>query len=270
MTENERSRESPGDNTGWTDAGRMLGEGIGLVFTDRHGGVSPPPFDSLNLAYHTGDEPENVRRNREKAAKGLGVAPDRFVYLRQAHGLHVAGAGSGDASRSRDSLIGAPEGTDGAFTTQRRVVLSVLTADCVPIALALPEAGMVAMLHAGWRGTVGNIVASALRAMGRDLAPDAVEIRAVMGPAIGPCCYEVDEGRARLFVERYGESSAVVRGTEGWRVDLLRANFLNLTAAGVREENIGRLGGCTCCESRYFSFRRDGVTGRQGAYVFLR
>ncbi|RJP31790.1 MAG: peptidoglycan editing factor PgeF [Actinobacteria bacterium] len=265
MTASEHSGRRPKGSAGWIYAGDLLGKNIGLIFTDRRGGASPPPFDSLNLAYHTGDEPDNVVRNRAEVAQTLGIPEKRFVYLDQVHGLHVVRAALPDGGSTGEAILAA----DGVFTTQRGVVLSVLTADCVPIAVGLPAAGIVAMLHAGWRGTVGNIAGCALHGMRMELGLDPGEIHVVMGPAIGPCCYEVDEGRARLFVERYGEKSKVVTGEDGRRLDLLRANLLNLIEAGVREENISGVGGCTCCDDRYYSFRRDGVTGRQGAFVFL-
>jgi YfiH family protein len=269
VTANEHSETSPAHDCGWIDAGDLLDKEIGLIFTDRCGGLSPPPFDSLNLAYHTGDDPGNVLGNRMRVAAGMGVASERFVYMQQVHGLRVARTAVRDGMRVSIDPEATIAATDGIYTTERGVVLSVLTADCVPVAIAAPAAGVVAMLHAGWRGTLGNIVGPALAAMEYELGLDPGEVRAVMGPAIGPCCYEVDEGRAHLFVEKYGVDSMVVAGKEGRRLDLFRANLLNLLEAGVREENIGRVGGCTCCEKRYFSFRRDGVTGRQGAFVFM-
>ena len=263
MTDSDHSGRSSGINSSWIDAGNLLGEGIGLVFTDRYGGLSPPPFDSLNLAYHTGDKPHNVFDNRMMVAAALGAPRERFVYLEQVHGLRVVKAEiRGDGN---ETVLAA---SDGAYTLQQGVVLSVLTADCVPIAMALPAAGAVVMLHAGWRGTVGNIVGSALEAIGRELVYDTGEIRAVMGPAVGPCCYEVDEGRAQLFVERYGVGEEVVTGKSMRRLDIIKANKINMLEAGLKEENISTVGGCTCCEERYFSFRREGVTGRQGAFVF--
>ncbi|MBN2026256.1 MAG: peptidoglycan editing factor PgeF [Actinobacteria bacterium] len=268
MTANDHSETSPVRGAGWIDAGGLLGDKIRLVFTDRRGGVSSPPYDSLNLAYHTGDEPRNVFDNRMRVAAKMCVAAERFIYLQQVHGVRVARTTLGDLKGSENGLDAVIAETDGVFTTEKGVVLSVLTADCVPIALALPSAGVVAMLHAGWRGTIGNIVASALDGIKRETGLDPGEIKAVMGPAIGPCCYEVDEGRARLFVEKYGEESNVVTGEGRRRPDLFRANLINLLEAGVRHGNISRVGGCTCCEGRYFSFRRDGVTGRQGAFVY--
>lgn len=268
MTDNDHSGRSAGIYSGWIDAGNLLGEGIGLVFTDRYGGLSPPPFDSLNLAYHTGDEPDNVCGNRRIVASALGVPKERFVYLEQVHGLRVARAETRGELRNGDGNEAVIAASDGAYTLQQGVVLSVLTADCVPIAMALPAAGAVVMLHAGWRGTIGNILGSALEVMGRELVCDTGEIRAVMGPAVGPCCYEVDEGRARLFVEKYGVEGGVVTGKSKRRLDIIKANKINMLEAGLKEENISMVGGCTCCDARYFSFRREGVTGRQGAFVY--
>ena len=254
----------PGDT--WIDAGDLLGEGVGLLFTDRGGGVSPSPYATLNLAVHTGDVMDNVARNRLRVARSLGMPPWDFTFLEQVHGLRVVEGERGSAATGARTLPAA----DGVFTAETGLALAVLTADCLPLALAVPSAGMVALLHAGWRGTLGDIAARALRAMRDRAAFAARDVRAVMGPAIGPCCYRVDEGRARAFVEKYGESSKVVGGEGGRRLDLFRANALNLVREGVEEAHIHRVGGCTCCERRFFSYRRDGVTGRQGAFIYLR
>lgn len=273
MTANEkRARESRGrarrPRPAWTEAGGLLGEGIGLVFTTRVGGVSPAPHDSLNLAFHTGDDPANVTANRAALATAIDIPPERFVFLEQVHGASVArvnGKGRHGAAPGQE----VPS-CDGAFTTVPGLALSVLTADCVPVAVGFPSCGTVALLHAGWRGTIANIAAAALRMIRAELGLDPDEARAVLGPAIAPCCYEVDEGRASLFVERYGRRSGVVAGAGGMSLDLARANTLNLLEAGVKEENVSRVGGCTCCDGRYFSYRRDGTTGRQGTFLFLR
>ncbi|MEW6554968.1 MAG: peptidoglycan editing factor PgeF [Actinomycetota bacterium] len=250
----------------WSDAGGFLGEGMGLVFTDRHGGFSSPPYDTLNLAFHTGDDGAVIVRNRMVVSHALGIAPRDFVYLEQVHDTRVARITARPVPCEGGASPPVVEGADGACTAVRGLALAVLTADCVPIALADESIPAVAVVHAGWKGTIGDIAAAALRAMGADPR----RVKAVLGPSIAPCCYEVDEGRAGLFVERYGEKSEVVTGKAGRNLDLVRANALNLMEAGVREENLLAVGGCTCCDGRYFSFRRDGVTGRQGAFVFLR
>jgi polyphenol oxidase len=262
-----RSRRS---GAGWIDAGSLLGSGIGLTFTDRSGGVSPAPYDTLNLALNTGDEADNVHENRLEVSRQVNIPQERFIYLEQVHGLDVARAGLEYDGMGAGALRGALASTDGVFTTEEGLVLSVLTADCVPVAIAEHQAGVVAMLHAGWRGTIGNIVGIAMEMMATGVGIRRGKARVVLGPSIAPCCYVVDEGRARLFVERYGENGVVAKAAEGSRLDLVRANILNLIKAGVREENIVALGGCTCCEKRYFSYRRDGVTGRQGSFLYIR
>ncbi len=249
---------------GWLEAGHLLGEGLRLLFTDRNGGVSRPPYATLNLADGRGDDAAAVRANRQKVACALGIGAGRLVFAQQVHGLRVTGVKMGGWGKPRT----VPR-CDGLYTAEPGLALAVLTADCVPLALAFPTAAVVAMLHAGWRGTLGDIAGGALRLLreGLGLAPE--EARVVIGPAIGPCCYRVEEGRARLFVERYGEESGVVRENDGLRVDLSLANRVNLLQAGVRGENIHRVGGCTCCDERYFSFRREGTTGRQGAFILV-
>ncbi|MDY6794247.1 MAG: peptidoglycan editing factor PgeF [Actinomycetota bacterium] len=253
----------------WIEAGHLLGEGVRLVLSNRTGGCSPPPYDTMNLSYRTGDRAANVRRNRETAARILGIENHRFVYLKQVHGTRVRMVSEADIPPSGSCRYDTFRETDGTFTVMAGVPLVVLTADCLPIALSDGRGGTVAMLHAGWRGTVGDIAGRALGMMKRDLRIMTEDVRAVIGPGIGSCCYRVDEGRAGVFVERYGEESGVVLKKGGLRLDLYRANRLNLLEAGVRSENIFRVGGCTYCDKRYYSYRREGDTGRQGSFVYL-
>jgi purine-nucleoside/S-methyl-5'-thioadenosine phosphorylase / adenosine deaminase len=252
----------------WIDASPLLGNYAKLVFSDRCNGVSHPPFDSLNLGFRSGDDPEHVRRNRGLVASTLGIERDRFIYLEQVHGTAVRRASALDGAKTTEPGDSFKE-TDGTYTLEPLTVLAVLTADCLPLALAHEGGLFVAMLHAGWKGTIENIVASALQEIARDVAFDPADIRAVMGPAIGPCCYEVDEGRAGIFIEKYGDDDGVVRWGEKPSLNLYKANRINLLKAGLKEERIKSIDVCTCCESRYFSFRREGRTGRQGAFIFL-
>ncbi len=265
-----KTKDNNHDSTGWIDAGYLLGENIGLIFTDRNGACSTPPYNSLNLAYRNGDDPRDVDANRNIVAGEIDVSREGFIYLQQVHGIEVKKVEQNDL-RDLDSMAWDTfSETDGIFTTENSMVLSVLTADCLPMAMAEKEGGVVAMLHSGWRGTIEDIVNHALSRIGLELGMDAHLFRAVAGPAIGPCCYKVDEGRARLFVEKYGIDSGVVLENDGYRLDLFQANRLNLLKAGLKEENINKVGGCTCCDCNYFSFRREGVTGRQGSFVYLK
>lgn len=248
----------------------MLGESCGLIFTNRFGGVSLPPYDSLNLAFRTGDNATAVWSNRLIVASEMGVPPERFIYLEQIHGIHVRRARAEDGGNWREPPGEALKKCDGSYTMEPLTVLAVLTADCLPIALADEREGFIAMVHAGWRGSLENIEAAALGELAREISFDPSQLKAVIGPGIGPCCYQVDEGRAALFVERYGDDSGVVRWGKEPRLDLYRANRINLLREGVKEENINEVGGCTCCDPGYFSFRREGRTGRQGAFACLR
>jgi YfiH family protein len=256
-------------HSGWLDAGYLLGDGVQLIFTDRSGGFSPPPYDTLNLSGKSGDDQENVEANRDYVAGRMGLETSRFVYLEQVHGISVkrVEARSLREGREAKSKYTTLAKADGAYTTHKDIALCVLTADCVPLALAGKGGEVVAMLHSGWRGTIGDIAGRAVRKMSSEIGIDAGSLVAVMGPAIGPCCYEVDEGRARIFVEKYGGRSEVVVRKGGYRLDLVAANRINLIEAGLKEKNIRILDECTCCNDRYFSFRRDGVTGRQGAFI---
>jgi len=265
-----KENKPTGPRSRWIDAGHLLGKGVGLIFTDRSGGCSPPPFDTLNLSYRAGDGNANVAKNRRIVAAELGIEPERFIYLKQVHATSVRQAGTNDLGSPGSHRYEAFADIDGVYTALKLAPLAVLTADCIPLALAAASQGVVAMLHAGWRGTIHNIAAEALSRIRTEFGIEPREFHAVMGPGIAPCCYRVDEGRARVFVEKYGERSGVVLLQEDLRLDLFRANRINLLEAGLNKENIYRVGGCTCCERGYFSYRREGRTGRQGAFVFLR
>ncbi len=253
--------------SGWLEAGHLLGPGFRLVFTDRMGGVSKPPFHELNLAFHTGDDPLKVAENRAILARAIGLEENRVFYPHQAHGLDVAWLETASLKplACDEDLL---KEKDGLVCDQSGLALSVLTADCAPLALAYPKHGILAMLHAGWRGTLGDIVSAACGMIEELSGAQPSDARAVIGPCIGPCCYEVDEGRARLFVEKYEGEEVVVRREGGWRLDLRKANILNMKRCGMVESAIHLVGGCTCCDPRYFSFRRERVTGRQGAFLW--
>jgi len=225
--------------------------GAHALFTTRRGGFSSGPYESLNLGRFTDDDPAAVERNRESLQHAHGI---RFVYGRQVHGTRVRVA---DAA-TEDGTI--PEDADGQATTQPGLAPMVVTADCLPVAIA--GDGAVAMVHAGWRGLAGGVLAEAVRAVG-DLSAGGA-LAAAIGPGAGPCCYEVgDEVRAAFADEREG-----VR--RGRNLDLKEIARRRLERAGV--EQIHDVGLCTICSdpSLFFSHRRDnGVTGRQAGIAWL-
>ena len=218
--------------------------GVMVAFSDRDGGVSPAPYDTLNLAASVGDRRETVDENRSTVALAAGFDPATLRFARQVHGADVLEVTSADP-------IVTGEG-DVMITTRPDVTLAILTADCTPVILAGPRG--VAVAHAGWRGLVGGVIEAAVSALGR---VDA----AWVGPSISACCYEVGPEVIAAF-ESHG---LPVAGSD--RVDPGRAAESALRRAGV--ERVAASAICTSCDRRYFSYRRDGTTGRQGAFAAL-
>jgi YfiH family protein len=223
--------------------------GCEVAFSTRRGGVSTGAFASLNLGLLTDDEPENVAENRGLLCAELGAAPERLALNRQQHAAVVHRAHAGRRG----------EAGDGLWTDERALPMLKLTADCAPVAIARTDgdAPALALLHAGWRGLLEGIVAAGMSALGGRTA-------AIVGPAIGPCCYEVGPEVAEPFAARFGAD--VLRGRT---LDLPEAVERALRAAGCTR--VERLDLCTACHPElFFSHRRDGaVTGRQGVVGYV-
>lgn len=230
-------------------------EGLGFLaaFTERTGGLSEPPFSSLNLGSQVDDPPERVRGNRGLLSDALGVGELRTV--RQVHGTGVREVrGGGDHTE--------PEEADALHTLEREVPLSVFVADCVPLALASGRDGRIAAVHAGWRGLASGILDSALAAFSQ---PSSVA--AAIGPAIGRCHYEVGREVVEAVEASTGVAIADEAGTRP-RLDLASTVEAALLRRGV--PTVERAEVCTACEpDRFFSHRRDRLTGRQ-ALVAMR
>ncbi len=255
-------RES--DGLRWLEAD--LG-GARAAFPTRAGGVSAAPFDSLNLGVLTDDASAAVVENRRRLAAALGLEWERIPIGLQVHGGDLAlHSGPQEPSPFAEPGVEIPE-VDGHVVTAPGLAPLVLTADCLPVALAGP--GGVAMLHCGWRGLAAGIVAAGAAAIG---ATDAA-----IGPGIGPCCYEVGEEVLDAFAG-LGEGSAAAGGPGSQagaevsarrRLDLPEVADRLLRAAGVGR--IQSAGLCTSCEEElFFSHRRDaGRTGRQGGLAWI-
>jgi len=214
--------------------------GYVVAFTTRIGGVSDAPYDSLNLTRGTGDRPERVEENRRLACEALGLPAERLAFNRQVHSPTV--------HRAAPGLRGAPG--DGLWTDEEDVPLLAMSADCLPIAVARTDGPRaVAVLHAGWRGLSEGIVAAGVAALGP--GPTA----AAIGPAIGPCCYEVGAEVSDRFDADL---------TQGGKLDLWSAAERALRAAGVAR--VDRFDLCTRDHPElFFSHRRDGrARGVQG------
>jgi len=225
------------------------------VVTTRAGGSSAPPYATFNLGRSVGDDPVAVVANRQRLATSLGLAPDRLVWMRQVHGaaVHVV-----------DAPGRLPTG-DGLVTTQRRLALVALAADCVPVLLADPVAGVVGAAHAGRRGAAAGIATATLHAMTR-LGGDPARIDVLLGPAVCGACYEVPAAlRDEIEAALPGSATTTRHGTPG--LDLRAGLAGQLRAAGVATVVVDPA--CTMEDARFYSYRRDGVTGRFAGVVWL-
>jgi YfiH family protein len=223
----------------WDEPGYLV------AFTTRVGGVSEAPYDSLNLTTGTGDDPARVERNRELACEAVGVPFASLAFNRQVHSPTV--------HRARPAARGEPG--DGLWSDERGVSMLAMSADCLPIAVA--RSGGVpalAVLHAGWRGLSEGVVAAGVARL-RDESTQGSDLAAIVGPAIGPCCYEVGPEVSSLFDPDL---------TRDRKLDLWTAAERALLAAGV--ERVERVDLCTRCHPElFFSHRRDGrARGVQG------
>jgi len=224
--------------------------GYEVAFTSRVGGVSEGPYASLNLGRKSGDDVERVDENRRIACDAIGADLEKLALNFQVHSARVLQAAPGTRG----------EHADGLWTDELAQPILAISADCVPIAVArvLTDEHAVAVLHAGWRGILEGIVEAGAAALGGGT------LAAMIGPGIGPCCYEVGEEVAVRFRERFGEDVF----SDG-RLDLWTSAERALRAAGVG--HVERLDRCTACEPEtFFSHRRDrGVTGRQGVIAYV-
>ncbi|HYY43737.1 MAG TPA: polyphenol oxidase family protein [Actinomycetota bacterium] len=221
-----------------------LASGVVVAFSGRVGGVSEPPYDSLNVGRLVGDADENVTANRKRLAEAAGLDPGSFVLARQVHGAEVIEARAGE--------LGALGRADALVCRDRGLSLMVLTADCVPV--LLQGNGGVAAVHAGWRGLAAGVIEAAAGRLG--------PVRSAwVGPSIRSCCYEVGDDVVTAFARRE-LPLAGRRRVDPHKAAVEICRRLGAARIAVVEE-------CTACDSRFYSHRRDGVTGRQAGLISL-
>jgi hypothetical protein len=236
--------------------------GIKAAFTTRTGGTSAGPFASLNLSFFSGDDAGAVRANRARVLEALGAAADAWTSARQVHDSVVAYASAEERGRGALEPATAIQGTDGLWTDVAGVALAVITADCVPVLLADTAQRRIAALHAGWRGLTSGILQKGVAAIGS--APES--LLAFVGPAIGPCCYEVGDDVASAARDALGDS--VISKTNGRTcVDLWAGTRRALSSAGVREIWPAAL--CTKCQPHRLFSHRAGSEARQGLVAVI-
>ncbi len=238
-------------------------EGFMVAFTERTGGESDSPFASLNLGFTAGDDPDRVRENRVRVCRALQI--ERFVRGWQVHGAGVAEVTPDLAGAGFDEADSAIPGTDAMVTIERGLALSILTADCVPVALADPDAGRLGVVHVGWRGLAAGIIAKALASF-----PHPTTVLAAIGPAVGLDHYQVGLDVAMAIESVAGRATVARRADDGRvQVDLSAtvAGMLGVAGATVTDRSTE----CTACRAdRFFSHRRDGETGRQALVAMRR
>jgi polyphenol oxidase len=239
------------------------------AFCTRHCGVSQGAYAGLNMSPVGGDDPSNIRENWHLVSQAFAIEEEHFILLRQVHedGVMVLN------QLSKEGSFHEPPAFDAVITDQPNQALCIRTADCVPIFIVDPERRIIANIHAGWKGTALNITAKVIGTMEIHFGSRAEHLIAVIGPAIGSCCYEVDDPVIKAMGP-WGENRAVCRPASraGRRMlDLPLINRNQMTRSGIPAENISLLDLCTSCrEDLFFSHRRDGgITGRQVHFIML-
>jgi len=236
--------------------------GVQSAFSLRSGGTSLPPWDSLNLGVHVGDDLDAVARNRRRLTEALAL-PSQPWWLEQVHGIEVA-TFEQSPSMTEAATTAARPIADAAVTRMAGVVLAIQVADCLPVLLTDDEGLVLGAAHAGWRGLVGGVLERTVEAMG---VPGS-HLRAWLGPSIGPAHFEVGEEVREAFTAAGDSASAFVPNPRGrWQCDLPA-----LARARLRRLGVTRIAGgewCTAADPmRFFSHRRDQRTGRMAALLW--
>ena len=228
-------------------------EGFVHGFPERSGGVSTGLRASLNLGFRWGDDKALVDENRRLLAAHVGYAPEQLQVTKHVHGTNVWRVGEPQPD---------PPEFDGLVTDQVGPVLGAFAADCIPMLFADPVARVIGAAHAGWRGTVHGVAANTVARM-VELGARPENIRAALGPSIGPECFEVGPEVVDEFRATFGDAPGmVVQGPRKDHIDLRVAMRTQLERAGLRPEHIDSAPPCTRCEpERFFSYRRDGKDG---------
>lgn len=238
-------------------------EGVAGLMTTRQGGVGVAPFDSFNLRAGLGDDPSAVAQNQRRLADAIGAKP---VWLNQVHGARVVRLTGADLAA--DAPV---HGADASVTTEPGIACAVQVADCLPVLFAAPQGRAVGAAHAGWRGLAAGVLEATLVQVCEAASCAPSEVQAWLGACIGPTRFEVGPDVLEAFgVVAAADSSArfVAKAAGKWWADLPALAQDRLRTVGVRAIDGGQ--GCTVSEpSRFFSFRRDRITGRMAALIWI-
>lgn len=236
------------------------------IFT-RQGGYSQAPFDTLNLGLSVGDDPEAVKKNYEQVCRAIHISPEQTVSCHLIHSADILTINQ----TNRQRVMGQ---ADGLITATPGIYLSMRFGDCTPLIFFDPVRGAVGLTHAGWRGTMQNAAGATVRSMVEQLGCRAGDIIAVIGPAIGPCCYEVGPEVLDTAAQAFPNAATLFNPRNGRaghaHFDMWAANQAQLEAAGLKQIVKSEL--CTACRTdQFFSHRAErGRTGRFGVIIGLR
>ena len=247
---------------------------INHFVSTRIGGLSPPPYESLNLGFHVGDAPETVLKNRERLAAAVRISLSKFTLARQIHGAAVTIVTEQMRGYGGFDYDTAVEATDAMVTAVPGVCLAVLTADCVPLLLFDPCKRVAAAVHAGWRGCVKLITRKTIEILQQEFKCQPTDILAGIGPSIGPCHYEIGPDVIAQVKDAFGSTKGYINDEssngKGY-FNLWEANKRQIMEAGVPPQNIEVARICTYCNAHlFFSVRHQkGTTGRFGMGIML-
>jgi YfiH family protein len=229
---------------------------IKAVMTTRHGGVSLPPFDGLNLGDHVDDDPKAVQTNRQQLATDLSL-PTQPAWLTQVHGIAVADCKSAQSTDEADAIVG----------TNQNDVCAIMTADCLPVLFCNTQGTVIAAAHAGWRGLASGVLETTIA----NMKCDNKEILVWMGAAIGPDAFEVGDEVRENFVTQDPKSSGAFTtlSNEKWLADIYKLARIRFSQVGIPKENIYGGGRCTYKETtEFYSYRRESRTGRMASLIW--
>ena len=240
------------------------------AFCTRRGGASQDDYKSLNMSFREGDEEFRVLSNWDRLATAFAIPLEQFLVVNQVHGdAIIVIKPHGNYFSSSDKL-----NYDAIVTTRANLEICIKTADCVPVFIVDKVKKVIAVVHAGWKGTALEISAKVIRLMQNQYGCLPQNILTAIGPAIGKCCYEVDQATADVFRQQNNHELFLHsgRGKNKWMLDLPEANRRQILESGVPENNIEVSGYCTTCnQDMFFSHRGSGgITGRHVNFMMIK
>jgi YfiH family protein len=241
-------------------------QGVIIAFTARQGGVSSPPYQSLNMALHVGDQAELVWANRKRLAGIWDLSLEQMVCCQQIHGSQVACVNSEMAGLGAKDYGTSIPGVDALTTDQTGIILATFYADCLPIFYFDPRQRVVGIAHSGWKGTMGRIAVKAVNTMVQVYGSKVEDLEVFIGPGIGPCCFQIQADLGQKVCAAFPEFDVIMYRNSEIFWDLSLTNRKILEQIGIEPDKILECGLCTSCNTdRFFSYRRE--NGKTGSII---